>query len=153
MFATDLTPFQNYAIGTKSLPETDANFPFGQLNTIFTFNQPITAFGLYVMQGGDTAVNNNPTTFRLRDIVSGVTTDVLVSPLGPGWNDHNIFFLGIGSAVPFNEVTILETGDLNDGMVYDHIVAGTFVPEPSSLALLSFAGAFALCRARRFRRG
>ena len=69
--------------------------------------------------------------------------------VGPGWGFNNVFFLGVHDTVPFNEVEIIETGDVADGMLYDNIVAG-FVPEPGSLVLMMLGGACALCRASPF---
>ena len=148
VFATDGTPSQNLAIGTKSISETDTIFPPPTVNTSFHLSEPVTAFGLYVMQAGDAA--NNPITFQLSNTVTGTSTDVVVN-VGPSWGDHNIFFVGFGYAVPFNQVTLLEAVDGGDGMVYDNIVAGTFVPEPGSFALLSL-GLACVCGARRTRR-
>jgi hypothetical protein len=115
----------------------------------FTFNQYITAFGIFVVQGGD-GTNNNPTTFRLRDTATNSFVDVPVQ-VGPGWGFNNVFFLGVADTVPFDEVTILESIDANDGMLYDNVVAG-FIPEPGSLVLMMLGG---ICAARwpiRFRR-
>lgn len=137
-----------FQIGTQALLELDA-VALGQVNTIFTFNQYITAFGAFVIQGGDLG-NNNPTTFRLRDTAANLFVDVPVQ-IGPGWALNNVFFLGVADTVPFNEVSIIESTDVNDGMLYDNIVAG-FVPEPGSLVLMMLGGACALCRATRFRR-
>jgi hypothetical protein len=138
-----------FQIGTQALVELDAVAP-GQVDTVFGFNQYITAFGIFVIQGGD-GQNSNPTTFRLRDTATNLFVDVPV-PVGPGWGNNNVFFLGVGDTVPFNEVSIIETGDIGDGMLYDNIVAGTYVPEPGSLVLLTLGGAFALSRAIHFRR-
>src|SRR4051794_22548446 len=70
-----------FMIGTQALLELDAaGAP--QVDTVFTFNQYITAFGLYVIQGGD-GTNNNPTTFRLRNTATNAFTDVPVQ-VGPG---------------------------------------------------------------------
>src|SRR4051812_37608205 len=49
-----------FQIGTQALLEVEG-IGFPQVNTMFTFNQYITAFGAYVIQGGD-GTNNNPTT-------------------------------------------------------------------------------------------
>ncbi|HEX4413021.1 MAG TPA: PEP-CTERM sorting domain-containing protein [Lacipirellulaceae bacterium] len=135
-----------FMIGTQALLESDAaGFP--QVNTDFTFNQYITAFGLYVIQGGDGA-NNNLTTFRLKNTAANTFTDVPVQ-IGPGWATDNAFFLGVTDTNPFNEVEILESTDFADGMLYDNIVAGK-VPEPASFMLLMFGAACALCaRSRR----
>ena len=138
-----------YVIGTQALLEVDA-IGFPQVNTKFTFNQPITAFGAFVTQGGDTASNNNPTTFRLRNTVANTFVDVPVQ-VGPGWLDNNAFFFGVTDTSPFNEVELLETGDAVDGMLYDNVVAGQ-IPEPGSVLLMLLGGAFALCRGARFRR-
>lgn len=144
-----------YQIGTRALLETDTFGP--QVNTVFSFTQHITAFGLFVIQGGDEGSppsqtnNDNPTTFRLRDAVTNLFTDVVVQ-VGPGWLENNVFFFGVTDTVPFNEVSILETGDLADGMLYDNIVAGYAVPEPGTLLLATLAGTFVLASATRFRR-
>jgi hypothetical protein len=121
-----------------------------QGNTTFDFNQPITAFGLYAIEGGDSG-NDNPTTFRLTDTTANTFVDVLIQ-VGPDWETGNIFFLGIADTVPFDRVTIIETGDLADGMLYDNIVAG-FVPEPNSCALMALAGVGMFRMARRRNRG
>jgi hypothetical protein len=123
-----------FQIGTQALLELDAAIP-GQFDTMFTFDQYVTGFGLYVIQGGDSQ-NNNPTTFRLSDTATNAFVDVPVQ-IGPGWGNDNAFFLGIDNTFPFNQVTILEAIDVNDGMLYDNIVAGNVVPEPSSAALLA----------------
>jgi hypothetical protein len=160
VFVTPGTSAQNYAIGFQSMPETDANFP-GQVNTVFTLDQPVTAFGLYVMQAGD-ATNHTQMTFQLSNSATNSTVDHYTFDVGPGFQSHNIFFLGLATASPFDQVTILEhaldvggVDDLSDGMVYDNIVAGHYVPEPGSFVLLSLGGAFAYAVGRpgRFRRG
>jgi hypothetical protein len=137
-----------FMIGTQALLELDAAGA-GQVDTVFTFNQNITAFGLYVIQGGDGANNNNPTTFRLKNTVTNTFTDVPVQ-IGPGWGTDNAFFFGVTDTVAFNQVQILESADVADGMLYDNVVAGK-VPEPTSFLLMVFGGACAL--GRRFRRG
>ena len=145
-----------FQIGTQALVELDAAAP-GQVNTLFHFNQHITAFGAFVIQGGDDGLpgipttNDNLTMFRLKDTVANTSVDVPVQ-IGPHWAFNNIFFVGVTDTVPFNEVEILESIDVNDGMLYDNIVAGN-VPEPGTLVLMMLGGAGALCRARRFRRG
>ena len=146
VFAQNAPGFQ---IGAQALVEADA-IGFPQVDTVFTFNQYITAFGAFVIQGGDSA-NNNPTSFRLRDTATNVFVDVPVQ-IGPGWGVDNALFVGVLDSVPFNEVSILESTDFNDGMLYDNIVAGN-VPEPGSLVLIMLGGTCAFCRAWRFRRG
>jgi hypothetical protein len=138
-----------FQIGTQALLELDTFGP-PQVNTMFTFNHYITAFGLYVIQGGD-AANNNPTMFRLRDTATNAFADVPVQ-VGPGWGNNNVFFFGVTDTVPFNQVEIIESTDLTDGMLYDNVVAGK-VPEPGSLVLMTLGGAGALCWGARFRRG
>ncbi len=142
-------PAFTYQIGAQALVELETVSPPNTpaMATTFNFNQHITAFGLYVIQGGDN-LNNNPTTFRLRDTVDNSFVDVPVQ-VGPGWGENNVFFLGIKDTDSFNEVSIIETGDVQDGMLYDNLVAGN-VPEPGS-SLLMTLGACALRFARRRR--
>lgn len=129
-----------FQIGTQALLELDA-VGAPQVDTVFTFNQYITAFGAYLIQGGDGA-NNNPTTFRLRDTATNSFVDVPVQ-IGPGWGFDNALFFGVTDSVPFNEVSIIESTDAVDGILYDNIVAGN-VPEPGSLVLLVLGGTCAL---------
>lgn len=138
-----------FQIGGQALLELDAaGFP--QVNTVFSFNQYITSFGAFVIQGGD-GTNNNPTSFRLRDTATNAFVDVPIQ-VGPGWGLDNAFFLGVTDTVPFNEVSILEAVDFNDGLLVDNVVAGGAVPEPGSLMLLVIGCACALCSAARSRR-
>ncbi len=140
-----------FQIGAQALLELDA-IGFPQVNTLFNFNTYIKSFGAFVIQGGDGANNNNPTTFRLRNTFANTFTDV-VQQVGPGWGENNVFFLGVTDTAPFNQVEILEAGDAVDGMLYDNIIAGGAVPEPGSLVLMMLGGACALYRGIRFRRG
>jgi hypothetical protein len=138
-----------FEIGGQALLEADAaGFP--QVNTLVTFNQFITAFGTYVIQGGDGA-NSNPTTFRLRNTITNAFTDVTV-PVGPGWGTDNAFFFGVTDSTPFNQVEIIEAADAADGMLYDNLVAGN-VPEPCSIVLMMLGGFWALGQGARVRRG
>lgn len=137
-----------FQVGTQALLELDA-VGFPQVDTVFTFNQYINAFGVYVIQGGD-AGNNNPVTFRLRDTATNSIVDVPIQ-MGPGWGFDNAFFFGVTDAAPFNEVSIIESIDAVDGILYDNIVAGS-VPEPGSLMLLLIGGVCALGRPVRCRR-
>jgi hypothetical protein len=135
------------AIDDQALLETDSQFP-PPTDTSFTFNQHITAFGVFVIEGGDVAAN--PMTFRLTDTVTSNSVDVPLQ-VGPNWGFGNVFFMGIADSTPFNLVTLIETGD-GDGMLYDNVVAG-FVPEPNSCALMALAGVGMFRQARRRRRG
>jgi hypothetical protein len=148
VFATTAPGF-GITINDVALAEIENIIAGPPLTPTFTFNQYITAFGVFVIQGGD-AGNNNPTTFRLRDTATAAFVDVPVQ-VGPGWAFSNVFFLGVSDTVPFNEVTILETTDAEDGMLYDNIVAGN-IPEPGSLVLVMIGATCFLGRTIRFRR-
>jgi len=144
-----------YVIGTQALLEQDV-VGFPQVNTKFTFNQYVTAFGTFVIQGGDTAANNNLTTVRLRNTATKAFVDVPIQ-VGPDWAENNVFFFGVTETVPFNEVEIFEavetpgaSGGATDGMLYDNIVAGFNIPEPTSALLLMVGGALPLGRRTRF---
>jgi hypothetical protein len=156
-------PFAGFSIGMKMLVENDALALFDpqapqlpQADTVFRFNQLITAFGLHFIQGGDEGIppnpssNNNPIIVRLTNTFAGTSAFVPIQ-FGPGWGFNNVAFLGVTDTAPFNQVSIIETTDLTDGMTYDNLVAGFVIPEPCSFALVAFACAFG--PRRHFRRG
>lgn len=149
-----------FGLDFSSLVELDA-FPvdFGgttdPVDTVFNFNRRITAFGLYITQGGDMDAtppiepnhNNNPTTFVLRDTINNLEQSVVVQ-IGPDWGFYNVLFVGLQSPeFAFDQVQLLEADDIGDGMLYDNVVAGN-IPEPGSLALVLIGGVCGL-----FRRG
>jgi hypothetical protein len=140
-----------FMIGSQSLQEGDLFGP-PTANSVFSFSHYLTAFGLYVIQGGDGA-NDNLVKFRLTNTIANTFVDVPVQ-VGPGWSFDNVFFFGITDTNPFNQVTIIEDnsaagGDVFDGMLFDNIVIRA-IPEPSSIAMLTL-GACALGRLRRRR--
>lgn len=156
-------PFPGFSIGSKMLVENDALSLFNpqapqlpQADTVFRLNQPVTAFGLYLLQAGDEGIppsptnNNNLIIVRLTNTVAGTSVFVPVQ-FGPGWGFNNIAFLGLTDTAPFNQVSLLETTDLTDGMTYDNLVAGN-VPEPASVALVVLSAVFGLCQGIRSRR-
>lgn len=139
-----------FQIGAQALLEHDAaGFP--QVNTVFTFNTLIKSFGAFVIQGGD-AGNNNPATYRLKNTLTNTFVDVPVQ-VGPGWGLDNVYFFGVTDTVPFNQVEVLESTDIADGLLMDNIVAGGAVPEPGSMMLVLVGGVVALLRGSRVRRG
>lgn len=142
-----LDPGFGIALDTQALLELDAAGA-GQVNTVFTFSQYISAFGLFAIQAGD-GLDSNTITFRLKDTANSSFVDVPVE-VGPGWGFNNVLFFGVTDVAPFNAVELIESDDMTDGMLYDNVVAG-IVPEPSSIALVTLAGACVLGQARRRR--
>lgn len=139
-----------FQIGTQALLEYDAaGGPQG--DTVFTFNEQINAFGLYLIQGGDGANNSNLIRFRLQNTVTNSSVDVPIQA-GPNWGVDNVLFFGVTDTTSFNQVTIVESNDLPDGTLYDNIVAGRLVPEPSTLALAGLVGLGLVGETRRRRR-
>ena len=131
-------------IGTQALLELDAaGAP--QVDTVFTFNQYITAFGLFVIQGGDGA-NNNPTTFRLRNTSTNAFVDVPVQ-VGPGWGTDNAFFLGVTDTVPFNEVQILESRPISQMACSTTTLWPAKCPGAWFVRALDFRRSLRVCRA------
>lgn len=101
------------------------------------FNQLITAFGAYYVQGGDGGANTF--TFTLENTLLGTSKSVSRT-IGPGWPFFGVNFFGFTDTEPFNKLTLTETND-NDGLIFDDFVAGfVVVPEPNG-ALLGILGA------------
>ncbi|MEM7808870.1 MAG: PEP-CTERM sorting domain-containing protein [Planctomycetota bacterium] len=111
----------NEALELFLIPPTFSGFP----EITFTFDEPILAFGADFF--------DNVPPFSSEIIVDGQTF-----ALSPG-------FLGFVSDTPFTEITFVENGF--DAFILDDI-AITFVPEPTSAALLGLAGLAGLRRRR-----
>jgi len=114
-----------------------------------TFNTPITAFGSYFIQAGDSAANT--ITLRLENTLLNTSKEVVMGTVGPAASALNVFYFGITDTDPFNRVTLLPD-NLGDGILLDNISAGIAVPEPSTLAMLATVAAPALigfCRRKR----
>ncbi len=115
---------------------------------VFTFNQPITAFGSYFAQAGDGAPNT--IILLLQNTQLGTNKTVTIGTLGPNLGFDNTFYFGVTDTDPFNRVSMIESNDF-DGVLLDNVTAGQ-VPEPSTLALLTAGlGALVVVRIRRKR--
>lgn len=88
------------------------------------FSRPVTAFGTYVVQGGDGPANT--VTVRIENTLTGTSKDI-VQTLGPSWATYNVLFFGVTDTAPFNRVSLIETHD-NDGLLPDDLIAGYVVP-------------------------
>ena len=121
------TQFAYSVSGTNFLWDADG------VSDWLQFSQPVTAFGSYVVQGGDgssappTSAPPNKLTFRLENTALGTSKDVVISDLGPDWPFYNVIFVGITDATPFNRVSLVESYDY-DGLLYDDLVAGNLQP-------------------------
>lgn len=142
-----------YAIsGTKVLYDTGPSSPGGApIDDTFTFNTPITAFGTFVSNAGDST--ENTITFVFENTVLGTSKSFSLSPLGPNRSGTNVFFFGVTDTDPFDKVIIQETFDY-DGILLDNITAGhvAAIPEASSLVLISSALAIVGLARRRGKR-
>ncbi|MGD9646614.1 MAG: PEP-CTERM sorting domain-containing protein [Pirellulales bacterium] len=106
-------------------------------NDVFTFNQPITAFGFFASNIGDGFANE--ITFRLINTKLATSSDVLITKLPGGGSQNNVAFLGVTDTKAFDRVLIIESNDF-DSLVTDDYTAGFVVPEPSTLVLLAAGG-------------
>jgi hypothetical protein len=108
---------------------------------VFTFSEPITAFGMYLVNGGD-ATTANTITVTLLNTLLNTSKTVSLGTLGPRLGFNNTAFFGITDTDPFNRIIWEESFDY-DGILFDDIIAGFVkpVPEPSSCILLACAAA------------
>ena len=116
---------------------------------MMTFSSPVTAFGSYFIQAGDSLANT--LTLRFENTSLGTSKDVVMGTIGPGASFSNVFYFGVTDTDPFNRVTLLPSNN-GDGILLDNITIGTVaVPEPSALLLLAM-GVWPLFLARFVRR-
>ncbi len=135
----------SFAVPSYTLIETEVasgTASGGSVPNSIQFSQPINAFGLYLIQAGDTF--QHPITFELTNTgVPGSTRDIVI-PVGPNWGAYSTAYLGIIDTTPFNSFTMIENTDANndgiiddpqDGILFDNLTIAQIVPEPSSLVL------------------
>ncbi len=162
--ATGITAQTGFSNGVNSLftyAVSGVNFLWDTegVDDWLEFSEPVTAFGSYIVQGGDgssaspTFAPANSLTFRLENSVLGTSKDVFIQDLGPDWPFYNVVFVGITDTDGFDRISLIESYDY-DGLLWDDLIAGhvNVVPEPSSLALALFAGVAAFIARRRTRR-
>jgi hypothetical protein len=121
------TQFAYSVSGTNFLWDADG------VSDWLQFSQPITAFGSYIVQGGDgssappTSAPSNKLTFRLENSALGTSKDVVIDDFGPDWPFYNVVFVGITDATPFDRISLIESYDY-DGLLYDDLIAGDLQP-------------------------
>jgi hypothetical protein len=124
-------PFNDntYSYSGNSLLE----FP-GESGNTFYLSSPVTAFGTYIDQAGDTDADT--LSLLLQNTNTMTSETVPIGTIGPNADPYNIFYFGVTDTNPFNVVTlVLSSGD--DGVLLDNTSVGfAAVPEPSSLALV-----------------
>jgi hypothetical protein len=117
------------------------------IDDVFTFNQPVTAFGSYFSNTGDRP-NGSIVTYKLENVGLGTSTMVSTPLIGPNASFTNVFFFGVTDTQPFDRVTVIQSDDF-DGMLLDDLTVGFAVPEPTGLALATLTGLGLAWTARR----
>lgn len=113
--------------GTNFLWDADG------VNDWLQFSEPVTAFGSYIVQGGDgssappTSAPPNKLTLRLENTALGTTKDVVIGDLGPDWAFYNVVFVGVTDNDPFDRISLVESYDY-DGLLWDDLIAGALQP-------------------------
>jgi hypothetical protein len=127
-FSNGVSSHMAYSVsGLKFIWDTEGNDDY------LEFSEPITAFGSYVVQGGDgssappTSAPPNVLTFRLENTLLGTSKEVSIHALGPDWPFYNVIFVGVTDPQPFNRISFHETYDY-DGLLWDDLVAGFVTP-------------------------
>jgi hypothetical protein len=121
------TQFAYSVSGTNFLWDTEG------INDWLEFSEPVTAFGSYIVQGGDgssappTSAPPNKLTFRLENTALGTTKDVVIGDLGPDWSFYNVVFAGVADSEPFDRISLVESYDY-DGLLWDDLIAGMLQP-------------------------
>lgn len=146
-----VAPFPPLAVSAPNLLLDDGppDASGDPVDDTLTLSAPVTAFGAYFVNAGDSDTANT-LTLLLENTQLGTSETVTLGPLGPNWAQDNVLYFGVTTAGnPFDKITIRESFDF-DGMLLDNLTVGFAVPEPST-GLLALAGAAALLLARRRR--
>jgi hypothetical protein len=129
------TGFSNgvYSLFTYSVSGTNFLWDTEGVDDSLEFSEQVTAFGSYIVQGGDGAsappANTPPNelTFRLENTLLGTSKEVSIQALGPDWPYYNVIFVGVTDTQPFNRISFHESYDY-DGLLWDDLVAGFVIP-------------------------
>jgi len=112
----------------------------GETPNTFLLSTPVTAFGTYIDQAGDTDADT--LSLLLQNTNTMTSETVPIGTVGPNADQFNIFYFGVTDTNPFNEVTLqggnaVDGPSFIDGVLLDNTSVGfAAVPEPSSLALV-----------------
>jgi hypothetical protein len=108
---------------------------------LFTFSQPVTAFGLYLNNVGDAA---NITQILFTITYANATPQVVELNMGTfsGGGTYSTGFVGITDTNPITSILIRKNSNTNaDGVLYDNITAGVAaIPEPTTWACMLSCG-------------
>jgi hypothetical protein len=97
------------------------------------FSEPVTAFGSYIVQGGDGSSSPpfsappNRLTFTLQNTALGTSKEVVIQDLGPDWPFLNVIFVGITDTEAFDRISFHESYDY-DGLLWDDLIVGRPIP-------------------------
>ena len=121
------------------------------INDTLTFNTPVTAFGTFISNYGDSTTANT-ISLLLENTTLGTSKTVDIGTLGPSASYTNVVFFGVTDTDPFDKITVMESLDF-DGGLYDNITAGyVTVPEFGSFALVSMVLGGAILISSRVRK-
>ena len=139
----------NAVSGTKALLDQG---PTGagkaSIDDVFSISTPVTAFGLFIANIGDTYENTLSLILENTLLGPSATRTVVIGTFAPVRSQDNTIFFGVTDTLPFNKISVHESEDY-DGTLYDNITVG-YVPEPSTFVLATLgAGAVVLAARRR----
>lgn len=136
--ATGVTATTGFANGVNSLPTYAVS---GQrflwdtegVDDWLQFSEPVTAFGSYIVQGGDgsseppISAPPNRLTFTLQNTALGTSKEVVIRDLGPDWPFYNVIFVGVTDTDAFDRISFHESYDY-DGLLWDDLIVGRPIP-------------------------
>jgi len=120
--------------GTRSSPSIDglSVFNTGPAPITFTFDSPITSFGVYIAGLGTNLPGS--ATLSVTDS-NGFSANLFVNYVGTTTSFDTPVFAGLISTDRFTSVTFVDS-EIGDGIFFDNLSYGHAVPEPSTLILV-----------------